>query len=447
MDRRRRNRILSHLLVWGAAAALYLALAHPLARALALDFQALLENVSQDYSPSRGVEWYAHRAWIPYGKALILLGAAPMFLLAAASVIYWLLPWRVVVANPLQGARRGWRLAAGLGSFLVFAAACLPAALGLSVWIQVEAYCWIQWYDKVDEVLEQIREVAPLSMLPGMILAGAWCAWRSTRRPRATRRPLWARLLLAGCMLLTLPLLAPLAGALAVGAVHASRLAAAPGPGVFEDKCAGCHDLTLPLYYVKTPVEWERTVQTQVKEEEVKLSPAQREQVLGFLVGMRSFSDSWTFRTRCQRCHPSTSGWSDRSPADWSAVVARLARWSPYYFRPDVQAQLVGHLTRTRSRPGATLGLDRAAYEASWELARICSRCHSLSRGMADHRKAEEARLARLFSRMNNKLARPLSQQKLQRLRAPYRRLLADADLLKRLFPHDRPAEDGWITW
>ena len=429
------------------AVVLYLVLLYPLARALALDYQALVENLSQDYSPSQAAQWYADRAWIPFGKLVILAGAGPLFLLAAASVLYYLLPWRVVVANPLRGLPGRWRWAVGLGTFGCFAGACLPGSLALAVWLQVEAYWWIQWYTNVDLVLEQIREYAPPAMLPGMLLAGARCAWLTLRRPRVSGRPLWRKLLSAGGVVLALPLLAPFLGVLVVGAVHASRLVGRPGAGVFEEKCSGCHDLSLPLYYIKTPAEWERTVKTQIEQEGVHLATNQRADVLGFLLGMRSFSDSWTFHSRCQRCHLSTSGWAHRRPADWAATVDRLARWSPYYFRPDVKAQLLRHLTRHRSRPEARLGLDRVAYDQAWEVARVCSRCHTLSRGLKDYRSASAARLMRLFQRMNLKLARPLGQQQLQRLREPYRKLLADRERLKRLFPHDRPTEDGWLKW
>lgn len=448
VNRFRRNRLLKHALVWSAALALYWALLHPLAQALALDFQALLENMSQDHSPSQASEWYADRAWIPHGKALILAGAAPLLVLAFASLFYYLLPWRVVINNPLLAlsCRQRWGL--GLGILVAFCGACLPGALGLSVWFQVELYWWIQWYANVDPVMEQTREIAPLAVLPGMVLAGACCVLLSLRRPRTRRRPqskkmLWARLLLTAGALLALPALALPAG----GLVHAARLVTHPGPGVFQAKCRGCHDLTLPLFYIKTPAEWERTVKTQMEEEGVKLSGGQREDVLGFLLGMRSFSDEWTFRTRCQRCHLSTSGWDDRRPEDWAALVDRLARWSPYYFRSDVKAQVVRHLTRTRSRPDARLGLDGASYEAAWEVARVCSRCHPLSRGLEGHRSATAARIDHLFEQMNRKLARPLGQKQLRRMRGPYRRLLADSERLRRLFPHDLPLKDGWLKW
>ncbi len=445
MDDARRNRILGHLLVWGGAALIYLALVYPLARALALDLQALLENTSQDYSPNQPAPWFADRAWIPQGKALILAGAAPLVLLFLGTLGYRLLPWRVVVANPVRGLARPWRWLLGAAVLGLFAAASLPLALAGSVWLQVEAYWWIQWYINVDMVLEQLREVAPPAVLPGMLLAGAWCTWGCLRRPRLDRRPLWARLLKIALALAALPVLAPLIGASLVGAVHAGRVLASPGPGVFEERCAGCHDLTLPLYYVKTPAEWARTVETQIKVEGVRLDADQRQEVLGFLVGMRSFSDAWTFRTRCQRCHGDVG--PDRSPEDWSATVDRLARWSPYYYRPDVKAQLMRHLERTRSRPDARTAADDKAHEAAWRTGKFCSRCHSFSRGRARNLSMSDERIRKLFQRMNGKLARPVSSAELDRLRAPYRRLMSNPALLRRLFPHDQPVEDGWIKW
>lgn len=435
-------RLALHILVWAGAGLLYLLAWYPLARVLALDLQALLVNVAQDHSPTQPAAWYADPAWSPAGELAIKFGPAPLLVLVTATLCYRLLPRRLELDQPLQGIARRHRMAIGALVWGALATAALPLALALGVWLQVEAYWWIQWYGNLDFVLEQIRQVAPLAMLPGLALVGLWATWRSLRRPPPARRRRWRWARRLGAALAVLLLLAPVWVALAL---HGPRVIRAPGPTVFEQKCGGCHDLALSLYYIKTPVEWQRTIKTQEQQEGVRLSGPERQAVLGYLLGSRSFSNSWTFRTRCQRCHLSIS-WDDRTPADWAALTARLARWSPYYFRPDARAQVVAHLSRTRSRPDARLGLDRASYEAYQKLNSTCSRCHSLSR-QAEHYRTAPAARTRLLRRMNRKLTRPLAPGQLSKLTQSYHRLLSDPRLLQRLFPHDLPVAEGWVPW
>ena len=449
MDRRYRKSIILHLLVWAVALASYLAVIFPLARVLGLDLEALIVNLAQDYGPSDPPAWFADTRWIGWGKLLLAAGTAPLYLLFFAGLGYRLLPRRWTAESPVLLLPSRVRLAVAVIAFALYAAACFPLSLGLVVWLQVEAYWWIQWYQNLDPVMEWIRLQAPLALLPGLIIAGAWAAWFVTRRRRqgAPRPSLARRAKRAALLVVTLPALAVALGPLVVGALHAGRILAAPGPGVFEAKCGGCHDLALSLYYIKTPVEWERTVKTQMEEEQVQLTPDEQEAVLGFLVGARSFSDRWTFRTRCQRCHFSTSGWADRSPADWSRVVDGLARWSPYYFRADIKDQLVRHLSRTRSPKEVHQQVSTKTAPSRQEAVGACSRCHSLSHGADRYRGKGREEILHLVKRMNRKLARPQEPSLLPRVARGYGALIHDPQQIDRLFPHDRPREDGWVKW
>jgi len=449
MTRRQKNKLIAHLLVWIGVISLYLAVIFPLARVMGLDLEALIVNLAQDYGPSEPPLWFADAQWIGWGKLLLAAGSAPLFLLTCTGLVYCLLPRRWRLESPFLGLPRWSRISVALASLVLFLWFCFPLSLGLVVWLQVEAYWWVQWYQNLDQLMEQIRLYAPPILLPGVVAGGIWAASFAVRckRDAPLKRSIGRKTLRAAWLVVSVPTVLAALGPLAMGALHAGRVLAAPGPAVFEDKCGGCHDLALSLYYIKTPVEWERTVKTQEEEEGVDLSPEEREDVLGFLLGSRSFSDGWTFRTRCQRCHLSTRGWAKRRPEEWARVVDGLARWSPHYFRPDVKAQVLRYLGRTRAAAGARQGLDSKTHAAFQETARACSGCHSLSHGADRSRGQAPAELKRLVRRMNRKRAQPLSPARLSSLARTYQQLISDPARFERLFPHDRPAEDGWIKW
>ena len=98
-------RRLLNLLVWGAALALYVLGPYRFGRILALDFEALIINLSQDYSPMQAAPWFASRDWVPAGKLLLWLGPLPTTLLVGARVGYRLLRKPLDGANPLARLR------------------------------------------------------------------------------------------------------------------------------------------------------------------------------------------------------------------------------------------------------------------------------------------------------------------------------------------------------
>jgi len=231
-------------------------------------------------------------------------------------------------------------------------------------------------------------------------------------------------------------------------AAHGLRVVAAPGRSILEQTCDRCHRRTRPLYFIKTPAEWRRTV-TRMKEfEKAPLDDEQKEDVIAFLGGMRSFSDAWTFRTRCQRCHVSSYlGWDDRDPKDWAAIVDRVGRWSPYYYKQDVRGQIKAHLTATRGEQGATGGLDRATYERYHRVGRLCSPCHSISRSRERFSGKDLAAITRLVTDMRDKMVTRFPRAEIRDLATTYKELLDRPELLPRLFPHDRLVKEGGPPW
>ena len=425
---------------WLVAVLSYVLVAHRFTAVLSLDLEALVYNLSQDWAPGFPPPWWARRDWLPAGQLALLLGAAPLWCVTLTALLQrlsrrWARPARLDLAG--LPARVRWGILALC--VLPFAAFCAPAGLALSVWISVEAFAWIQWYGNVDPALEWTRNWVPVAFPPAAIVGGtALACWALAGEDEAPRGRRWLRRLAwAAVGIPAAAILVPLG---LVGGLHGSRAAAAPGRQVFEQRCGGCHELGLTLYYVKTPAEWERTVRVQVEVEGVALEPDERDELGAFLRGMRSFPDRWTFRTRCQRCHGlSTGSWDDRTSEEWGRIVDRIARTSPYYYRPDVKAQIVGHLGATHGSAVATVpeGVD--------EVDRRCGACHPVAHGAERILGTDGAET--VIRRMSTKMARPLEPHAQRRLADEYTALIADPEQMGRWLPHDAPAEDGWIRW
>ena len=427
------RRDLRHLIPWAAALILF-AICLRFLRILALDLETLIVNLYQVNELSID--------WVSRGRLALQLTGAPLIVLALARLSYRVTHRWLGLTFPLAALRpkQRWMLAAPVVSlFTVF---CVPFSLGGAVWIAVEIFWWIEWYVTIPDTISAVLTygspvLAAATWLLGLRVAALTFRGQVPREPgrgalAAGKR--WAvRLGTALVMLVLLPL------ALVMG-LHGSKVALAPGLGVFEGTCGRCHFRTRPLYFAKTPLEWERTVKRMKGHEKAPINDAEMAQVLGFLKGMRSYSDSWTFRTRCQRCHhTSYLKWEDRRPEDWDNLVERMGRYSHYYHRKDIRVQLKRHLGAAHADPWATLGLTAAQYKAFKGVEKVCAPCHSLSLAADRYSEAEADEVAAMVERMNQKMPTQLTATQLRKVTADYKDLIADPRQLKRLLPHDRP--------
>ena len=426
------------ILAFSVALAAYGVLLWQLLPALALDLEALIVNSFPDHQHKDTAIWWSH--------LILRYGSIPLGLPLLARLLLWAVPRAGSWAGLLGRIPLPLKLLWALILLILYGVFCAPLALALSVWLSVEAYWWIQWHQNIHPLLDRVLDYSLYIALPGLLLLLPFLVrfhlWGPPKK--GSRARVWVvRGLSALLLLAALALLAP---AILGGSVHASRVALTPGRTILENTCNKCHVRTRPLYFIKTPAEWRRTVTRMKEHEKAPLSKAQKEDVLAFLGGMRSFSDAWTFRTRCQRCHvASYLGWEDRDPQDWAAIVNRISRWSPYYYKKDVQDQIVALLKTTRSTAGSTLGLDRQTYQRLWKVGQVCSSCHAVSREVGRY-KGDEA-ITRLVTDMREKMVSPFDREKIPSFAASYKELISDVERLHKLFPHDRLVQQGGPPW
>lgn len=428
------------ILATTVAAAAYYVLLFRLLPALALDIEALIINTYPDYLHKDTAVWWS--------RFILLYGSIPLSLPLLARMALWAVPRAGSWAGLLRRIPLPLKMLWALLLLALYGVFCVPLAIALSVWLSVEGYWWIQWYQNVRLVLDRVLDYSLYVALPGLWALSPFLLRFHIWGPGEgrSRAQVWAIRGLAAILLLVA--LAALAPVILGGGAHAWRVAFAPGRGILETTCNNCHVRTRPLYFIKTPAEWRRTITRMKAFEKAPLSETQKEDVLAYLEGMRSFSDAWTFRTRCQRCHvTSTWGWEDRDPQDWEAIVHRVSRWSPYYYKKDVRDQVVAHLKATHSNQGSTLGLDRQTYERFWKVGQLCSSCHTLSREQRRYRSLDSAAITRLVTDMREKMVSPFNRGQIRSIAATFKELISTPQRLHRLFPHDQMVQEGGPPW
>jgi len=422
-----------------AAVTIYTLVVLPVLGVLALDYEALVSNLVLDWDWGESEPSFLgpDHAWIPLGRFLVRFGPAPWFCVVVVMLVHRLtrVPLPRILARP--GSRT---LVIGL-VLLPQVAACLPLGQAATVWCMVEAHAWIEWYGNVDEVMATLQQIAPLwsvtlALSSVMLLRLVW-----KQRREGARGP-WRSTVLWGWRLAALPVGAVLLTGGPLLGLHAGRVATVSGTGrqLFEERCGSCHERALSLYYVKTPAEWERTMATQVEVEGVSLTAEERQQLTSFLLGTRSFSDAWMFRTRCQRCHLfDHRAWESRERVDWQRITERIAVGSPYYYRRDVSRQIVDHLEGRRFRESTVTAAER---ERLAQTSR-CATCHTLSHRAEHYRDASGQVLFDLVERMSDKSARPVPPERIPDVARAYGALISDEERLRQLLPHDAPPAVG----
>ena len=412
---------------------------------LADDVEALVHNLHLDWTTDYAQSWYANADWIDPFRAALRWGLLPsgVLLLATAGLRTRELLGFGPDPLPSLGRRTRAAVAAIAGAGLLLAA--FPLSLGLSMWTAVEAYHWVEWAGHAEPLMQDLYNVLPWFVLPGVVLAGGLVVGAALA-PRGS----WARDPLAFGGIRRLPglaagavVVAPLLAVAFVGLFHATRVISLPGRAVWAPTCGSCHERALPLYYVKTPAEWGETVRTHRAVEHVALDEPEALALRSYLAGMRSVSDAWTFRTRCQNCHGSGwRGWEARTAEDWADVVRRLSRWSPYYYSPGVEDQLVRFLAAEKGAVDPDFGLG-PRYAAFADVVAACDPCHSLSHEAERYQNGSRPEALAMVQRMNQKLPEPLEPDELSRLTDDYLELLVDPVRFGRLVPHDQPESGG----
>ncbi len=430
--------------------AFYLTLPLYYLKIMALDYSALLSNFLLEPIADDPLPWYANNYFIRIGNFLLQWGALPFFLLLVGHLGSRLDLYRkngCIVQFPQK--HKVLLLTAFYVPFLLF---CFPFSLAFSVWISVEAFWWVQWYNHINFITNDLLPLIPYFLFPMLCLLGIYlmhaCFSAKSNKNVGGSHPLffWTlRLLRMAVVILILILVVSIGG---IGLLHASRITTINGPKVYRNKCAGCHDFYLPLYLVKTPNEWRRTIENQINIEKVALTAHEKECITQFLLGMRSFPDSWTFLTRCQRCHFfSPYRWEKRTPDDWENIINRVAKWSPYYYNFDVRQQILNFLVENFSQESNTFGFSPEAFTNYQIVGKTCSQCHSLSYEAERYQYVDQRTIAKMVSRMSRKMPTAIKDQEINFYALTFREMILDQTAFQRMFPHDLPVLKGRLPW
>lgn len=389
-----------------------------------------------------------HDTWVAWGDRALRYGALPLLALLLVELFLRLRARRVAGARSLRDASPSRRAALAGVTLVPFIFFAVPFALALSVWLVVEAFAWLQWFDSITDITAVVLWWAGPTLAGGTMLAGAGLVYLTLgRRPARVRRGRWTRAVRRTFGGLALALIALALFVLGGGILHHwfSLLPVLGSEVSFERHCSECHTPTAPLAYVRTPDQWRSSLEATCFPL-MEVQAGDKEEIVRFLAAMRSFSDAWVFRTRCQRCHvTSVLTWEDRHPEDWDMIVQRLARYSPAYYDAPARAQIVRHLSRVAGAASENGPQDAGA--ATGRILRACTSCHFFSRNRDVFHDVSESEAKALVRRMNGKMARPLSESEVREAARMWRAAARDPELLDRLVPHDRPVMEGGPPW
>jgi hypothetical protein len=416
-------------------------------RVLALDLRAVLDSTRM-----MNYEWPILRdGWIEWAERVLRWGAWPLVITTIAGLALRVRARIERGAWTLGHLGTGLKVVIAAVSFLPFLAFAAPFSLALGVWVLVEIVPWIQWYDNLEKLSDPVLRAVVPGLLVATLLCGSLLLRAALRRP-ASPGPISGRqrafrwvFRLAVLVPIALAAVAPLLGVI----VHAARVAPVLGKdAVLERRCSGCHDSSAPMYFYKTPGEWKHFLDTtcfhRMDETDMDLSASDRKGVLDFVVGTRSFSDSWIFATRCRRCHvASPLAWDDRAPWDWESITGRVARYSPLYYGPEAREQVLAYLSGNHGRP------EQDTQEARLErrVVQACTSCHFFDREADAWKGAPREKVLDLVRRMGARLESPLEEGEIPGIAEVWQGAIRDGKRLKSLVPHDRHIRKGGLPW
>lgn len=430
-----------------AAACALVFLVLPYMRILSLDFQVMAR--AHKVLIHGGSVLLDH--WVTWGSLVLRYGALPWVLLVVVGLLLRTRRRWTPGAWTFADAPRWATALLALLALLPLSAFAYPFAVALGTWLMVEVYWWIQWQQYIDPIGEINAVAAIWVFVPGTLLFGAWSVWLTLRgRPSGAQRSSWRKWALRAVGLLALvSVVLPNVVLGSVALLHGVRVLPAVGKEtLFAERCGKCHEAAGVIFHATTPDEWRYRLDHFKVQESADLTDEEYEDIVTFVTAMRSFSDEWTFRARCQRCHGLTTlTWDDRHPDDWRMITERVARHAPHYYDPAIQHQIVEHLSEEYSSGEEGPGVDGKEYAELRQTIKACNGCHFLSRNAEARRGIDEEEALMLVRRMSKKMVKPLTEEQIRATARAYRRLIADPETFQRLVPHDRAVLSGGPRW
>ncbi len=207
-----------------------------------------------------------------------------------------------------------------------------------------------------------------------------------------------------------------------------------------KDRCSKCHSPYRPFHFVKSADQWSVTVNRMRNVNGAKLSDEDVAKLAAYVASKASISDQWLFRAKCLRCHgKNLIKAKPRTAEEWTLIVDRVARNSPYAFRTDWREQLKNHLAKHYAASFPAEATQAKARQAKLNFERSCGACHAL----ALSQKPQTDALA-LVEQMRLKAPDVFPQDESARL-AEYMDTLPDEEAaFNELFPHDKLVEIAW---
>ncbi len=157
------------------------------------------------------------------------------------------------------------------------------------------------------------------------------------------------------------------------------------GAIAFLKTCNQCHGYNRPLNFNHTQSVWVDTLNRMIRHSSVldKHFPTERrEDILGFISALRSYSDRRLLLSKCFFCHKGFRTFNNsRTKGEWELLIDRIQKQNPFYLTPRQATQVLQYITQqwkwTRDDPpGESTGSKLLEKKLLFE--HKCGICHTL---------------------------------------------------------------------
>jgi len=315
----------------------------------------------------------------------------------------------------------------------------VPSLHILAVAVCRALFPWFTWQEPYWEIAVHLQAAAIWWALPSLALTTFLVtralarqvvrAWRGPSQAGRTRIAL--RLAHAGLAIAVAPSIAAFVGLAAVPVfAFGPGYYTTPGRHLQRGSCSHCHSPYRPFHFFRPAHQWETTVHRMRTLEGAPIDEGEQARIARYLSSRCSYTDAWLFQARCLQCHDRGAiESSPRTAGEYEQIITRVARISPYAYRPDWTRQLHRYAAEELAveDPDGNQSV-KVLFEDR------CGHCHEL--GMASPRTGEDT-----VRRMGAKVPGAITEAE-QRSILQYVATLADDTAARAaLFPHDQPVE------
>jgi len=253
------------------------------------------------------------------------------------------------------------------------------------------------------------------------------------RRIRKQRKPrFWRRVPANTIAVMTIGFSLPV---LALWIVEMSHLYGSPYRNVFIQRCGACHERQRPLDFFQSEAGWKATIRIMEAKHGALMEKVDAEQVVSYLLKVRSIPLSSLAQGRCSRCHPAPGeGTIDASRTQVLRSIERLRSLDARFMEPGEAIAMAAYYASHQDTETVSSNDLRDRFE------RYCEVCHYLDIALEPLQMGD---WRQTLIRMQQKVPGIISEKEVLELEPWIQREVTDPERFLRQYPHST-IRDAW---